>query len=136
MDIAMINTDESGNQILFEIGNNPPILTGLNKLTQITLVTILTDPGSDKFDDFGGGLFQLLGLPVNPDDLTDIRSTVSVVISDSEEQILAEQDDDSLPSSERLTRIELLDVRLSPEFELEVDISIINEDGEKAFVRL
>lgn len=136
MDIAMINTDDTGNQILFEIGNNPPILTGLNKLTQIALVTILTDPGSDKFDDFGGGLLQLLGLPVNPDDLTDMRSTVSVVMSDSQEQMLAEQDDDSLPTSERLSRIDLLDVRLTSDLELEVDISIINEDGEKAFIRL
>ena len=136
MDISMVQTNSDATQILFEIGNNPPILTGLNKLTQITLVTILTDPGSDKFDDFGGGLLQLLGRPINPDDLTDIRSEVTVIISTSQEQMLAEQDEDTLPSNERLSRIDLLDVRLTGDFELEIDISIINDDGDNSFIRL
>lgn len=137
MDIAVTSTRNSDSEIFFSIGLNPPILTGVNKLAQLVLITLLTDPGTDKFDtESGGGMISLLGTPVDPDNLSDIKARVTVVINDTQTQILSEQEELNIPSDERLNRIDLLDVRLNSSLELEVDISIVNDDGDKAFRRL
>jgi phage baseplate assembly protein W len=136
MDIGLIRTSNAGRDISFILGDNPPTFTGINKLVQLVLIVMITDSGSDKFDDYGSGLLQLLGTPGNPANITDLKNSVTIIITDTEQQILAEQESIELPTNERLLRIDLLDVRFSKNLELEIDITIFNEDGDKAFVRL
>ena len=137
MDIAISTTNDDASEITFTMGINPQILSGLNKLTQIVLITLLTTSGTDKFDpNSGGNLLRLLGTPVDPTNLSDITSAVTVIINDTQTQILSEQEDINLPSNERLNRIDLLGVNLSADLELEVDIAIVNDDGDRAFRRL
>jgi transcriptional regulator with AAA-type ATPase domain len=136
MDIGFISTSNAGKDISFILGDNPPVFTGLNKLVQLVLIVMMTDSGSDKFDDYGSGLLQLLGASGNPGNIADLKSSVTIIVTDTEQQILAEQESIELPVNERLLRIDLLDVRFSKDLELEIDITIFNEDGDKAFVRL
>jgi hypothetical protein len=98
---------------------------------------MLTSPGSDKFDNYGGGLMDLLGRPMSPSEITGIRSEIAIVVSNTQDQITSEQLDPNLPPRERLLRIDLVDVQLNEEMlEIEVSIRIINEDGEIAAVKL
>lgn len=139
MDIGLINlsTNESSlEELSFGMGNNPPKFSDLNKLVQLVVITLMTDAGSDKFDEYGAGLASLLGKNINANDLTDVKSAITHMIIETERQILAEQEEYSYPTSERLSRIDLLDIRLNSLYELEIDINIINEDDDKAFVRL
>ena len=139
MDIGLINlsTNESSlEELSFGMGNNPPKFSDLNKLVQLVVITLMTDAGSDKFDESGAGLASLLGKNINANDLTDVKSAITHMIIETERQILAEQEEYSYPTSERLSRIDLLDIRLNSLYELEIDINIINEDDDKAFVRL
>lgn len=137
MDIGLISLDKDTGLIKFGIGDSPPKLVGLNKLVQIVLITLLTSTGSDKFEDYGGGLMDLLGRPMNPSEITGIKSEIAIVVSSTQDQIISEQIDPNLPPRERLLRIDLIDVQLNRDLlELEITIRIINEEGDYAFVKL
>jgi hypothetical protein len=140
MDISLISLvkDSDPEEILFRIGENPPIRRGLGKLVQIVLFTALTTIGTDFFDtEMGGGLLNLLGRSVNPKDLVGERSVVNVMFSNAQKQILAEQDGENLTEAERLRQIIVVDVEFDQSRqELSIDLIIENELGERAFVRV
>jgi hypothetical protein len=137
MDLGLIRLNKLTGDVTFEIGDNPPLLTGMNKLVQIVLITMITTSGSDKFDNYGGGLLSLLGKPLNPNNVSAARSDVSVIVNATQAQILAEQTDPDLPTDERLKQIDLVDVTINTDLlEIEMAIRIINEDDEIAYIRL
>lgn len=137
MDLGLIRLDRTTGEVTFEIGDNPPLVTGMNKLVQVVLITMITTSGSDKFEDWGGGLLSILGRPMNPVNPAGIKSDVTVVVNATQEQILAEQVDPNLPTDERLRRIDLVDVIINADLlEVEVLIRIVNEDEEVAYIRL
>jgi hypothetical protein len=120
----------------YGIGNNPPIVTGLTKLVQLVVVTLMTDADSDKFDGYGVGLMRILGSNINAGNITEVKSAITHMVIDTERQLLAEQNSGSYPLTERLDRIDLLDIKINDKQELEIEIAVINENNESAFIRL
>lgn len=137
MDIGLLRLNNTTGEITFEIGNNPPLVKGINKLVQLVLITMLTSPRSDKFDNYGGGLVDLLSKPMNPNNPSQIKGDISVIVGSTQNQLISEQTDPNIPSEERLKQIDLVNVTINRDaLEVEMLIRIVSEDDEIAFVRL
>jgi hypothetical protein len=124
--------------IVFEIGTNPPIFDGLNELVQIFLITVITDPGTDAMDtEFGAGLASILTTNFDPNDTSKLEARINVIFAEAERQMLTEQDGLSVPNESRLQRVIVhsVNVRLDT-LEVEIEFSIENVLGQRAFVRV
>ena len=125
-------------EIFFQLGDNPPIFTGLNRLVQVFIITLLTDAQTDSMDPgLGAGLLSLLGSPINQIDTTGSETQINIIFAEAQRQVLAEQDSLELEASERLRTASILSVEVNQaRQEIQIEFLIENAQGERAFVRL
>lgn len=136
MDISLLNIDESTRVVTIKL--SPKIVTGLTKLLQIVVLSLLNNPGRDILDpDRGAGIRDMIGMNFDPQDLSEVLSELTQRIRKSEKEILADQVGLNCPSSEKLREIRIVSV--SPgnaTDEIAARIRIINELGQQSDVVL
>ena len=125
-------------EIIFEIGTNPPIFEGLNTLVQIFVITVITEPGTDSMDkELGAGLADILTTNFDPNNTSDLKARVNVIFAEAERQMLVEQDGLDVPDDSRLNKVTVLNVSVDVStLEVQIEFNIENALGQKAFVRI
>jgi hypothetical protein len=109
MDIQVTSIDPVTGVVSVGIPEIPRRLTGLDKLTQAVVLTILKNPGRDVFlPEEGAGFRAMIG-QYNFTGVEELRSLIAQRVALIEAQMLASQSIES-PASERLKKISIQDI--------------------------
>jgi phage baseplate assembly protein W len=130
MDIQVIDVDQTTRRVSFVL--KPKKVTGISKLIQIVVLSLMNVPGRDVLDpDKGGGLPSLVGANIDPNDSTEIYAEIAQKIRKSETEIISDQVGIGDPPSEKLAELQILDIRRSDVNidEIFVRIRVINQEG-------
>lgn len=96
--------------VSFTSTTTPFAKTGIFNLIQLAVLVLLRTPGRDKFSPgVGGGLRELIGLPVGESLLNTRRSQISLAVARTEEHLTAVQANAGAPPEERLNSFTLVD---------------------------
>ena len=109
-------------------GDNPSYVVGMEKLVQIFTNIFLTYVGSDLADrKLGTELISNIGFNLNT--AVFIESIVMEAVSDAENQILAEQLDNTYPLDETLVDVFVNDISRSADA-IYIKVSIVSAAGD------
>lgn len=131
MEIQMIYIDPSTRQVSFRI--QPRIVTGVLKLTQIVLLSLLNIPGQDVLDpELGGGIPELIGFNFGDGELQEIAAEVARRIRKTETEVLDQQIGLTVPASERLKEVQIISIEEGGGIDaVIVRLRIVNELGQQ-----
>lgn len=134
MDDFKIFTLEENNRLVLKPPATPTKVSGKDKLIQIVLLSLLTDPGRNvSYYANGSGLPSLVGSNIDPSDPTEVLSDVSERIEKARDEIIDAQS--SLKNetpSERLQDLILINVDIGDQIdEIFVKIRIVSEAGDE-----
>ncbi len=109
----------------------PKVVEGIQKLVQHVTKQLLTTPGTHRSDpSMGAGLKRLLRKPVGFLEIEDVYSQLQLSIAQTEDQIQLSQEGEELPSDERLSTINVVEVNLDEETaEWILVLEILSESG-------
>jgi hypothetical protein len=126
-DIMVLVVDPDTGALRPGLPRPPKSVSGIDKLVQ--LVALLSNGGrSIANPGRAGGLRQLLGLNIDPDDPSEIFADVRLMVSRVEQFIKEEQVLTNRPPSERLLLLQLVDVIAREEdLSIEIIVGVINE---------
>jgi len=130
MDIEIIQIDPQTNEVRFEISNRP--VTGVRKLSQLFILSLLDSPGRDVlFPEDGGGIPTLVGSNIDINDSREIVAEITRRIRKTENEIKEQQIGLNAPDDERLRDARILNIRQQPNdpLSIAVAIRITNEAG-------
>lgn len=136
MDISLLKIDESTRAVSLELSSK--VVTGLTKLVQVVVLSLLNSPGRDILDpDRGSGIPDMVGMNYDPLDLSEVVSDLTSRIRKSETEILADQVGLNAPASEKLREIKIISVGPGTSLdEVVARIRVINELGQQSDVVL
>ena len=102
--------------------------TGIDRLSQMVVMGLLTTPGSDIFDPtFGGGILRIFGEGVDLKDRTATTGMVSVAVDKVAKDIIERQRNRSLAPEDKLVGIRLNSVAVDPQsLRLQAEIEVIS----------
>lgn len=108
----------------------PQYVSGIEKLVQIVTIELLTSPGRDINDpDAGGNLRSLIGANVSFDEEAEVFAEIRLMIKAAESNIKQRQQNTNRPSSEQLSRLDIIDVVPDEEnAQLEVMLRVVSLD--------
>ena len=132
-DFQIIHIDPISRRVTVKPQINPKKISGINKLIQIVVLALLTDPGRDVVDpDGGSGLPSLIGRNISSSDPTEIIAEVSERIEKIKEEILSAQSGlENEDPSERLSDLQILNVETGTQIdELLVKLRLVSEAGD------
>jgi hypothetical protein len=131
VEILLIFIDPDSRRVTFKI--QPKIASGVLKLTQIVLLSLLNIPGQDVLDpENGGGIPELLGFNFGPDETNEIVSEVTRRVRKTEAEILTQQIGYTIPASERLKEVKIIGVDEGDGIDaVFIRLRIINELGQQ-----
>ncbi|NDC22657.1 MAG: hypothetical protein EBZ49_00780 [Proteobacteria bacterium] len=133
MDIQIINVDPETNVVSF--GIKPKVLTGISKLIQIVVISLLTIPGKDALNpDEGGGLQDLLGSNIDPEDSTSIFSEIARKVKKSETEIISNQVGSNDPPEEKLSEIQIVSIAQGNIDEIFVTLRVVNQVNQASVI--
>lgn len=129
-DIQLIDVDPITRRIVFVL--KAKTLSGISKLVQIVVISLLTSPGKDVLDpERGGGILDLLGSNIDPNDSTELFAEVVQKIKKTEKEVIQSQIGLNDPSDERLREVQIVDLSKGANAdELFIRLRIINEASE------
>jgi len=132
MDVELIQIESGTRRVILKAGTRT--LTGINKLLQIVVLSLMGVPGRDLLDpELDGGIPELIGWNFSPEeDIVEITSEVSRRITKTKKEVIDSQVGIDLDSSEQLRDIEI--VRIEPgeqADEIQVRIRVVNELGQR-----
>lgn len=130
MEIQLIERDHRTGRISFVLKAKK--LTGISKLVQVVVLSLLNVPGQDVLDPSkGGGLPTLVGSNIDPNDSTEIFAEVAMRIRKSEQEIIDDQIGINDPPEEKLRELRIIGIDRggSPD-EIFVRIRVVNEAGQ------
>lgn len=132
MDIQLVEVDQITRQIKFVL--KPRKLTGISKLLQIVVLSLLNTPDRDVLDPVkGGGLPEMVGMNINPKDSTEIFAEIARRIKKSEQEIIDDQIGINDPPQEKLRELQIIDIKEGEQIdEIFVKIRIINQANQAA----
>lgn len=106
-------------------------VTGIDKLIQIVITTLLTGTGSDLLEeDGGGGLEDLIGYNLGEDDLSEVQSEITRRVTRTQTQIIRNQIGLDVSAEEKLRSIDIKYIRQGEELgSVDVRLKIENELG-------
>jgi hypothetical protein len=113
----------------------PPVqIDGIDLLVQIVALLFLTNGGrSIVVPGRSGGMRNLIGSNINPDDPSELFADVQMIVSMVEQTIKEEQQQTSRPPSELLQNLNLVDiVPDESSTELRVIIAVVNQEQQQA----
>lgn len=129
MDIQIIIVDPTTRKV--SLGLSTKTITGISKLIQIVILSLMNNPGKDILDlAKGSGLPALVGSNIDVDNLSDTFSEIAQRVKKVEQEILADQVGSSDPDSEKLKELQIVDLQAgeSPD-EILLRVRIINREG-------
>lgn len=130
MDIQVIDVDPITRKVSF--GIKPKKVTGISKLIQVVVLSLMNIPGKDVLDpDKGGGLPAMIGSNIDPNDSTELYGEIARRVRKSETEIVADQVGLGDSPSEKLAELQIIDIRRSEVNmdEIFVRIRVINQEG-------
>src|SRR5262249_27114815 len=109
-------------------------VTGISKLIQIVVLSLLNVAGKDVLDpDKGGGLPALLGYNFSVDDTTELFGEVVQCVKKTQSEVIAAQVGLNEDPEERLQELQIVEIKQGTNAdEILVRIRIINEAGRTA----
>lgn len=129
MEIQIIDVDSVTRMVSFKL--KPRKITGISRLMQIVILSLLNVPGQDVLDpSLGGGLPAMLGMNISPNDSTEVYGEAVQRVKKTEREVLAAQIGLDDPPEERLRGLQVVDLRNGEDGELLVRIRVINEVGQ------
>lgn len=136
MDVQVVQIDPTTHKVSF--GFSPVPVSGITKLAQIVVLSLMTVPGKDVLDpDLGGGIPELVGRNLDPDDTTEIFAAVAQCVKKTQREILISQIGSTAPPEERLRDIEIVSVTPGEQAdEILVKLRVITEAGKAVTVVL
>ena len=131
MEILVIYIDPNTKQVTLKI--QPRIASGVLKLTQIVLLSLLNVPGQDVLDpELGGGIPELIGFNFGEGEINEIAAEVTRRVRKTETEILDQQIGLTIPPSERLREVQIVDIQPGSSIDtVFVRLRIVNELGQQ-----
>lgn len=127
-DIQVIDVHPQTRVVSFVI--KPKKLTGISKLIQLVVLSLLNVPGQDVLDpDRGGGLPSLLGSNISPNDSTEIFADVVQRVKKSQREIIDAQIGLNDDPEEKLQEIQIVSIDNGNIDEIFIRLRIVNELG-------
>jgi len=129
MDIQLIQRDPITHKISFKL--QAKVLTGVSKLIQIVVLSLVDVPGRDALDpEKGAGLTDLVGQNIDPNDSTEIFGEIARRVRKAEKEILDAQIGNVEDPEARLRELQIIEIKNGDQIdEIFVKIRIINEAG-------
>lgn len=136
MDIQLIQIDPNTGRVTVRMGSKA--VSGITKLVQVVVLSLLNTPGQDILDpESGGGLPELVGMNFDASDLTEVMSEVTRRVRKTESEVQASQVGLNLDADERLNEIQIVSIQPGEQIdEILVRLRIVNELGQKTDVVL
>lgn len=142
MSFAVVSGSYTGGKsarVVFGPTKNVRKVSGLQKLVQQVVKTLLSNSNSNKFSrGEGGDLLRTLGTTLSPEAKSRVTAAVSSAVSRTEEQILAAQSQArGLQSAERLMALQLGAVRfITDNLEVQAEIRLVTYAGKSIDIPL
>ena len=133
-DIQIMDVDPDTRVVTF--GIKPKLLSGISKLIQIVVISLLNVSGRDVLDpEKGGGLPSLLGSNIDPNDSTEIFAEVVRRIKKSESEIIAAQIGINDAPEEKLSELHLSNISRGNSLDaIYVTIKVVNQAGQTSSI--
>lgn len=134
MEDFKVFTVEENNKVVLKPPLLPEKVSGKDKLIQIVLLALLTNPGRNvNYPERGSGLPSLIGSNIDPNDPTEVLSDVSERIEKIRDEIIDAQSAliNETPS-ERLQDLVLVNVDIGDSIdEVMVKLRVVSEAGDE-----
>jgi len=138
MDLMVITVNAVTNKVSFGFGQRSTRkITGIDKLVQLACVKLMKTPGRDVISPTtGGGLNDVIGGNINPDDIREIAADLSPKVKKAETEMIAEQIDKDLPVEERLQSLTINNVSVdeTDNTSYNLEIRLLSEAGESRVI--
>jgi phage baseplate assembly protein W len=133
-DLKVLIRDPNTGRLRVGMPRPPQYVSGIDLLVQIVATLFMTNGGrSIVVPDRAGGLRDLIGTNIDPEDPSELFADVRTMINMVERQIKEEQVNTSRPPSERLQALQLIDIVPDDEQPIiEIIISVVNEEQQQA----
>jgi hypothetical protein len=107
------------------IGIQAKKVSGIDLLLQIVVITLLSSPYTDFIDpSSGGGLLDMIGANIDPDDLSEAYSEVSRKVSATQDEIIKNQIGINVSPEEKLRKIEIVSIGSTQADEINIRLRI------------
>ena len=128
-DVQVISVDPVSRLVSFGIVAKR--VSGISKLIQIVVLSLMNTPGRDALNPGkGGGLPSLVGTNIDPNDTNAVFADVAQRVRKSETEIVTDQLSTDDPPAEKLRELMIIALS-SPEIdEIAVQIRIVNQLGQ------
>lgn len=132
-DLKMLSADPNTGRLRPALSRPPESVEGIDLLVQIVALTFLTNPGrSITYPNRGGGLRQFIGSNFDLTDPSELFADLRLLTSQVEQIIKQEQQRTARPPSERLARLQLIDiVPIDNALEVDMIVQIISENQQQ-----
>lgn len=126
---------DSNNYVKFMFGDQSKKVAGLSKLVCIYLKKLFTGYGTNPLDlNEGTAFINLVGSNIGEEE--EALLIVQDSIKDAEEQVIADQTNQDLPSDERLSSARLISFNFITQDRLELVIDLLSVAGSKVRVKV
>jgi len=133
-DYQVVTVDKKTRIVKITPPEFPTMVTGIEKLFQIVVLSLLNDPGrSGLYPDDGSGLREMIGqYNVSSRDISDIFNVVSDRIGKIKKEILSYQNEFiSTPLTERLADLKVLNVDHGDSFDqVRIKFRLVSQAGQ------
>lgn len=135
-DIQVVIIDQVTRRASF--GIRPKKLTGLAKLIQIVVLSLMNNPGRSVLDpERGGGLPDLIGRNFDPDDPTELFADIAQSVKRTQSEIIQAQIGLNEDDEGKLRELKIVGVTPGADIdEVLVTLKIVNEAGQSTDVVL
>lgn len=136
-DIQLIEVDPVTRRVSF--GIRPATLSGISKLIQIVVLSLMNSPGRDVLDPSkGAGFPSLIGLGFDPSDDTELFAELARLVRKAEKEIAEDQLALQATSEERLREIQIMSMTRPEDQpdEVLIRLRVVNEVGRAADIVL
>lgn len=132
MDISLIRLNPDTREISLELQSR--LVTGVNKLLQLVILSLLNTAGKDIIDpERGAGLPDMVAGNYDPSDLTEIVADLTQRIKKTEAEVISSQTGLSVGASERLKEIAIVSITQGQSVDqILITIRVVNELGQSA----
>lgn len=123
----------------FRIGDTPGRTQGINRLVQLFVKLLLSNPGSDRFNrNLGGGALRNVGRTFNAVEGETVKADFTIAVDRTARQIISLQSrNGSLPADERLLTASLIGATFSrSSAALYMSVELVAQSGRPAQLNL
>ena len=134
MDIQLISIDPLTRVASLKLSSK--FVSGIHKLIQIVILSLLNTPGRDLLDpDRGAGIPEMIGMNYDSSNMVEILGEITRRVKISEKEIMTDQIGLNLPPAEKLQELKVISVSPGATLgEVKARIRIINELGQQSEV--